>query len=312
VIVSAYGSVPSVGQFPAPTRREGESLLRLVAAGLNPVDLAIGAGRFYLPLPTPPYVAGAEAVATVVASERFAPGARVWSLATSGRFAEVFVARDAELVPVPDGVSSSLAAALGIAGLAGWMPITTRAAVVPGERVLVLGASGVVGQVAVQAARVAGAGWIVAAARSAAGRERALRLGADVAVGVGGDDMGRRLAEAAGDGIDVVVDTLWGEPLVASIDVLRRGGRIVHVGAASALTAQLPGGPLRGKRVDIRGFSLFNESPEDVAREYGRLCRAAAAGEIGLGIDEVPLADAVAAWVAQATQSSGRKHVLVA
>jgi NADPH2:quinone reductase len=311
VIVSGYGGAPTVGEWRASTPREGEALLHFVAAGLNPVDVAIGAGRFYLPLPTPPYVAGAEAVATVISSARFARGTRVWSLSTTGRFAERFVARDADLVPVPDGVSSSLAAAVGIAGLAGWMPITTRGALLPGERVLVLGASGVVGQVAVQAARAAGASWIVAAGRSVAGRERALRRGADVAVGVGDGDFGARLADAAGDGIDLVVDTLWGEPLVASVAVLRAGARIVHVGTASGPTAALAGGPLRGKRIDIRGFAVFSEAHDDRVREYAAVCQAAADGTVAVDIDEVPLADAPDAWATLATHSSGRKLVLV-
>ncbi len=310
MIVPAYGGAPTVGECQAPIPREGEALLRLVAAGLNPVDVAIGAGRFYLPLPTPPYVAGAEAVATVISSERFTRGTRVWSLSTTGRFAELFVGRDADLVPVPDGVASPVAAALGIAGLAGWMPITTRGVLLPGERVLVLGASGVVGQVAVQAARAAGASWIVAAGRSAAGRERALRRGADLAVGVDDADFGARLADAAGAGIDLVVDTLWGEPLVTSIGVLRTGARVVHVGSAFAPSAALVGGPLRGKRIDIRGFSLFSEAHDDRARDYAGVCRAAVAGTVAVDIDEVPLADAPEAWAALATQSSGRKLVL--
>ena len=311
MVVPGYGLPPTVVERPAPVPGEGEALLRFVAAGLNPVDLAIGAGRFYLPVPPPPYVAGAEAVATVISSDRFAPGTRVWSLSPTGRFAERFVARDSDLVPVPDGVPSPLAAALGIAGLAGWMPITMRGAMAAGERVLVLGGSGIVGQVAIQAARAAGASWIVAAARSAAGRERALGLGADVAVGLEAADLGAPLAEAAGEGIDVVVDMLWGAPVVASIAVVRAGARIVHVGTASGPSANVVGAPLRAKRIDIRGFAVFSEPPADVARAYLEVCQAAADGTVVVDIDEVLLADAADAWAAQASQSSGRKLVVV-
>jgi NADPH:quinone reductase len=312
VVIEEYGAIPAVRDWPQPTAGPGQSLVRFEAAGLNPVDLAISSGRFYLPLPEPPCVAGVEAVGTVIASERFPVGTRVWSLGLTGRFAQVFAAPDDELVPVPEEVSASVAAAMGVAGLAGWMPVMSRGAIVPGERVLVLGASGIVGQVAVQTARAAGAGWIVAAARSEGGCRRALIAGADAVVRLTEPDFDLQLAEAADDGFDLVIDTLWGEPLQASLAALRTGARIVHVGSTSAQMASLVGGTLRGKRVDIRGFALFSEPFEAIARDYPLLCQAAMAGTVSIGIDEVALEDAAEAWVAQGHQASGRKFVLVA
>lgn len=311
-VIDAYGLDPVVRDWPAPSAGPGESLVRFEAAGLNPVDLAIGSGRFYLPLPEPPYVAGVEAVGIVVASDRYPVGTRVWGLGLTGRFAQVFAAADDRLVPVPDDVPATVAAAVGVAGLAGWMPVMSRGGIVPGERVLVLGASGIVGQVAVQTARAAGAGWIVAAARSDDGCRRALTAGADMVVRLSDPDFDLQLANAAGDGFDLIIDTLWGEPLQASLAAIRTGARIVHVGSASAQTASLAGGALRGKRVDIRGYSLFSEPFASVARDYPLLCQAALAGTVSIGIDEVALEDAADAWRAQAHQASGRKLVLIA
>jgi NADPH2:quinone reductase len=250
-------------------------------------------------------------VGIVVDSARFAAGTRVWSLGVTGRFSEIFVARDDQLVVVPEDVAAPMAAAMGVAGLAGWMPVMSRGAMVPGERVLVLGASGIVGQVAVQTAKAAGAGWIVAAARSADGCRRALKAGADLTVRLSDPDFELQLADAARGGFDLVIDTLWGEPLQASLGALRTGARVVHVGNASAPLASLAGGALRLRRVDIRGFSLFSEPAEAIARDYPLLCQAAAAGTVSIGIDEVPLEDGAAAWAAQAHQASGRKIVLV-
>jgi len=312
VIISEYGTAPTVEDWPAPTADAGESLIRFEAGGLNPADLAIASGRFYMPLPDPPCVAGIEAVGIVVESERFPIGTRVWSLGVTGRFSEVFAAHDDRLVVVPEGIAPPMAAAMGVAGLAGWIPVMSRGAMLPGERVLVLGASGIVGQVAVQTARAAGAGWIVAAARSADGCRRALLAGADGVVRLTDPDFGLQLTVAAGDGFDLVIDTLWGEPLQASLAALRTGARIVHVGNASAPMACLVGGALRGKRVDLRGFSIFNEPAEAIARDYPLLCQAAAAGTVSIAIDEVPLDQAVEAWAAQGHQASGRKIVLVA
>jgi NADPH2:quinone reductase len=312
VVITEYGTAPAVESWPRPTARVGESLIQFEAGGLNPADLAIASGRFYMPLPEPPCIAGVEAVGIVLESERLPIGTRVWSLGVTGRFAEIFRAPDDQLVVVPEGIAAPTAAAMGVAGLAGWMPVMSRGAMVPGERVLVLGASGIVGQVAVQTARAAGAGWIVAAARSADGCRRARLAGADAVVRLTDPDFDLQLADAAGDGFDLVIDTLWGDPLQASLATLRTGARIVHVGNASAPMASLIGGALRGKRVDIRGFSIFSEPAEAIARDYPLLCQAAAAGTVSIGIDEVRLDDAVRAWAEQAHQASGRKIVLTA
>ena len=311
-VIGAYGQPPEVTDWRAPVPGAGTTLVRLEAAGLNPVDLAIASGRFYLPLPAAPVVAGAEGVGVVLASERFAPGTRVWALGMTGCFAEEFAVADDLLIAVPEGVAPTTAAAMGIAGLAGWMPVMSRGRLVPGDRVLVLGASGIVGQVAIQTARAGGAGWIVAAARSDEGRARALGLGADAAVGIGTEADDASLAAAAGEGFDLVIDTLWGEPLQSVFAHLRNGARVVHVGSASAQTASLVGGSLRGKRVDLLGFGLFGEPFEGLERDYPLLCQAAAAGTVRIAIDEMPLEHVGAAWAAQAHQAAGRKIVLVA
>ena len=311
-VIRDYGRPPEAADWPAPVPAPGQTLVRLEAAGLNPVDLAIASGRFYLPLPAAPVVAGAEAVGVVVESACIAPGTRVWALGMTGCFAQEFAVDDNRLIAVPDGVPPTIAAAMGIAGLAGWMPVMSRGGLVPGERVLVLGASGIVGQVAVQAARAGGARWIVAAARSEQGRQRALLVGADAAVGIGTDTDDAVLADAAGEGFDLVIDTLWGEPLQAVFAHVRPGARVVHVGSASAQTANLAGGSLRGKRVDLLGFGLFSEPFDGLERDYPLLCQAAAAGTVRIAIDQIPLEEIDAAWAAQAHQATGRKLVLVA
>jgi NADPH2:quinone reductase len=286
----------------------GSSLVRVRVAALNPVDLAIAAGRFYMPLPEPPFTPGAEAVGEVVSSAAYPAGTRVWCLAMVGCLAELVVAPDDGLVPVPDGLSDELAVAIGVAGLAGWMPVHDRGGLRAGETVVVLGASGVVGQVAVQAARGT-AGRIVAVARSADGRDRALALGADVAL-VPGPGLGEALAQACGDGADLVVDVLWGDAAPAAIAALRRGGRLVQVGSARAPTAEVTAGPLRGGRLDIRGFSVFSEEPAARSRGYAALAGAARAGDVILSLSVAPLDEGPAAWVRQAAGTGGTKLVL--
>jgi NADPH2:quinone reductase len=210
---------------------------------------------------------------------------------------------------VPDGLDDATAAALGVAGLAGWMPVLDRGALSPGETVVVLGASGVVGQVAVQAARHGGAARVVAVARSAAGRERALALGADLAVATG-EGLAEALREACPDGADLVVDALWGASAVAALGALRHGGRLVQVGNAEAPEATLVPGPLRGRRADIRGFSVLVEEHAALRRWYADLAAAAAGGEVAMEIEAVPFEEAPAAWARQGRGTGGVKLVV--
>ncbi|MCC6832026.1 MAG: zinc-binding dehydrogenase [Thermoleophilia bacterium] len=311
VVTPEAGAAPEVREVPEPQAAPGRALVRLLAAALNPVDLAIGAGRFYMPVPEAPRVAGVEAVGEVVASAVHAPGTRVWSLEATGRFAEVFSAADDALVPVPDGLDAAMAAAIGVAGLAGWMPVRDRGALVPGETVAVLGAGGIVGQVAIQAALLGGAGRVVALARSDEGLARARVLGAHAVVPLGATDPGAALRAAAPDGVDLIVDTLWGAPLAACLPALRHGGRVVQVGSAAGQSAELVAGPLRGGRIDIRGFSVFSEAHRDIAAAYAALAAAVAGGEVRMDVERVPLRDAPAAWARQASGTRGAKLVLV-
>lgn len=308
-VVPAWGSRPALERRPDPRPGPGEALVRVRAAALNPVDLAIAAGRFYLPLPEPPFVAGAEAVGEVVVSERHAAGTRVWCLAMTGGMAGMLTAPDEALVPVPAGVPDTLAAALGIAGLAGWMPVLGRGGLAQGERVVVTGAGGAVGRVAVQAARLGGAGRVVAVARSAEGRAAALALGADEALAPGAG-LGAALRRATG-GADLVVDTLWGDVAPACISALRHGGRLVQVGNAAGPEAVVVAGPLRGGRLDVRGFSVFSEPAAEVAAAHRALLAAAAEGAMRVEFEEMPLAEAPAAWARQAAGTGGAKLVLV-
>jgi len=283
----------------------------VLAAAMNPADVSIASGRFYGAAPDPPYVAGAELVGEVIESARLPAGTRVWCLGAAGGFAEVAAVPEAALVPVPEGAPPERAAAAGIAGLAGWMSVLERGAMRPGETVLVLGASGVVGQVAVQAARRHGAGRIVAAARSAEGLGRAAALGADVAVPLEDGDLASALTAACDPAADLVVDVLWGPWGPAALAALGPAGRLVQAGSAAGPTAEVTAGSLRGGRLDIRGFSVFSEDPGDLERCYGELTPLVGDGRIRIDVETVPLAEAPIAWERQVAGTAGRKLVLV-
>jgi NADPH:quinone reductase-like Zn-dependent oxidoreductase len=305
-VLHEYG-VPSPGEFGEPAAGPGQSVVEVLAAGLNPVDVAICAGRFYAGKPPLPSVAGREGVGLL-------EGERVYfdaPVAPFGSMAERALIDPASTYSLPDGLDEGVAVALGISGLAAWLPLTWRAKLQPGEHVLVLGASGVLGQIAVQAAKLLGAARVVAAARSAEGLERCLALGADAAVRLGEpDDLSAALREAAEDRIDVVLDPVYGEPFVAAVNAASFGARLVQIGAGAGAEATVPSAPIRGKMLVVMGHTNF-AAPPDVKREaYERMAELAVAGEIVVDVDRIPLEQVAEAWE-RLGAGSHRKLVLV-
>jgi NADPH2:quinone reductase len=158
-VVHEVGTFPVFDDFKEPQGDDGHEVAQVVCAGLNPVDLYIVAGQ-YGPV-EPPFVAGLEGIARIGGN-----GRRVYFNGVSKPFGAM--AAEAPIDPstcfdVPDGLDHGVAVALGIAGLAAWLPLEARARLTSGETVLVIGATGVVGQIGVQAAKLLGAGQVVAA-----------------------------------------------------------------------------------------------------------------------------------------------------
>lgn len=305
-VLHEYG-VPSAGEFEEPAAGPGQALVEVLAAGLNPVDVAICAGRFYAGKPPLPSVAGREGVGTL-------NGARVYfdaPIAPFGSMAERALVDPRSTYPVPDDVADGVAVALGISGLAAWLGLTWRAQLQEGEHVLVLAASGVLGQIAVQAAKLLGAGRVVAAARSPEGLARCMELGADASVRLDEPgDLSAAMAQAGEGRIDVVLDPLWGEPLVAALGAASFGARIVQIGAGAGAEATIPSAAIRGKMLVLMGHTNFAAPPEVKREAYTRMAEAAARGEITVDIDPFGLEQVQEAW-SRLAAGSHRKIVLV-
>jgi len=298
-------SPPEPGEAVSPSPGEGETVVDVLAAGLNPVDVQL-AER--VPADELPLVPGREGVGRTPAGERV-----YFERATTphGSFAEQAVVATGELIPVPERVDDATAVALGIAGLAGWVSVEWRAALRPGETVLVLGASGVVGQVALQAARLLGAGRVVAAARSAEGRERAEGLGADATVDLSlKGDLSAAMSDALAGGADVVVDPIWGRSAAAALRTVRPGARLVQIGEAAGSEAPVVAGPLRMSQAQILGYAN-GATPAEVKRNaYLRILEHAARGELGIQIERTSLYDISETWERQKA-AGGLKFVIV-
>ena len=282
----------------------------MLAAGLNPVDIRIASGTFYGGTPPLPSIVGREGVGRTSGGEFVYFDAPV---PPYGSFAErAPVVRDSA-IPLPAEIDPALAVCFGIAGLAAWLALEWRAGVREGEHVLVLGASGVVGQIAVQAARLLGAARVVAAARSPQGLDRARDLGADAVVSLtlSEEDLVDALRDAAGgEGFDVVIDPVWGEPAAAAVQACRAHGRLVQIGESAGSHSALASAAIRGKLLAILGHTNFM-APREVKREaYRRMVEHAAAGELAVEVERVPLEQVADAWQRQ-QRSPHHKLVIV-
>ena len=291
-VLHELGTIPAFTDFQEPRAEGGHEVLEVLLAGLNPVDLYIAAGMYgAVALPC---IAGLEGIA------RLDDGRRVYfndppkPFGSMAPFAPVDLSRS---LAVPEGLDAGLAVSLGIAGLAAWLPLTWRANLQPGETVLVLGATGVVGQIGVQAAKLLGAGRVVAAARNRAVLEDLRARGADEIVVLEGD-YAAALKDAAGDGYDVVLDPVYGEPLEAALAATVLGARIVTVGANAGMTATIPITSIYGRT--WIGHSN-GQAPLEIRREaFARMAGHALAGEIVVDVEQLPLSRIEDAWQRQA------------
>lgn len=304
-IIEDYAHAPTLTEREP---RSGGAIVEMRAAALNPADLAIASGTFPAGSPPLPYVPGIDGVGVIVESERFSPGTRVAVLgegvgvAQDGTWAERFGAPEGALLPVPDGVDDITAAALLTPGLAAWTGLTEFAALRAGESVLVLGATGAVGSVAVQSARLLGAGRVVAVGRNRERLERARSQGADEIVSTEAGGFVDALRAAVGDQPpDVILDPMFGPAFEAALAVAAPGARVVHVGQSAAPTASLASGLLRGKRLTLYGVSVFFVARDVLEAGYAALLEHAHAGRVTVGdLASVPLERAADAWAAKA------------
>lgn len=305
-LITELSSPPSIGERPTPIPADGSTLLTVAVAALNPIDVAIGAGRFHAGHPPLPYVPAIEAVGRT-ADGRFvyAQGAGL-GISADGFAAEQVAVPESALIEIPGDADPAIAAALGTAGLAGWLSVTARANVTADDIVVVLGASGTVGNIAVQASRLRGARRIVAVGRSAE-RLAQVERAADATVLIG-DDLAARVLEAAGGAPTVVIDMLWGAPLTSILSVVAPRARIVQVGASAGPEAIVPSAAVRGKQLDILGYSNFGVPRPLLVEAYLELLRLTAIGTIAVPIEVHLLDDVVAAW--QATAAGTSKVVL--
>jgi NADPH:quinone reductase-like Zn-dependent oxidoreductase len=318
-VIRQHAAPPEHVLWPIPRRRPGQALVRVTAAPISPLDLLCASGTSYFGAPRLPYIPGVQGIGIVMEAEILAPGQRVWFSCDAGMkpgdgsMALYCVIDESSALVLPDQIDDDLAAALGLSAIAAWMALTWRGHLQRGEQVLVLGASGAVGQVAVQAAKLLGAGRVIAASRDEEGRARALSRGADAVVDLTGDDveeLSRRIAAACEGPLHLVIDPVWGLPAEAAVRVLAAEGRLVNIGSAAGPTVRFESAILRSRLHAILGYTNNALTHEQKAEALTEILTHAAAGRCTVERETVPLVRAAEAWERQAA-CARRKLILV-
>lgn len=302
-VVRSFDLPPKYGDFPDPVAAEGEVLVEVKAAGLHQVVKSLASGRHYGSTGELPLVPGVDGVG------RLADGKRVYFGAARppyGTFAERSITRPSVCVPVPDGLDDVTAAALANPGMSSRAALM-RAQFVAGESVLVLGATGVAGRLAVQVARRLGAQRVVAVGRNPKALEELAALGADTVISLNQEQdalveaLRAAMAEAR---VNVVLDYLWGQPAEALLRAIAQKGlnraapriRFVQIGSMAGTAISLPAAVLRSSGLELLGSGFGSASPEQIMQAVGELFQEAAKKPFEIAVKAAPLSEVEALW----------------
>lgn len=302
-IVEGFDHPPRYTEFDEPVAGEGEVLVEVKAAGLHQIVRSVASGQHYGNTGKLPFVLGLDGVG------RLANGQHVYFAAARppyGTFAARSITRPAMCVPVPNELDDVTAAALANPGMSS-VAALMRAQFVAGENILILGATGVAGRLAVQVARRRGAGRVIAAGRNPKALEELAALGADTVISL--DQEQDALVEAfraalAEAKIDVVLDYLWGKPAETLLQAIGRKGpgpaapriRFVQIGSMAGETISLPAATLRSTKLELLGSGFGSASLEQILGAVRDTFQEAAKTPFQIAVKAAPLSEVEALW----------------
>jgi NADPH:quinone reductase-like Zn-dependent oxidoreductase len=314
-VVRSFDHPPRYESYPTPTPGgPDQTLVDVLAVGLHPRVRSGAAGRHYTSTGTLPMIPGVDGVGRLPGGGLiyFAVPDDVW-----GSMAGQAVVDPRRAVPLPDDADVAKIAAAMNPAMSAWVALRRRVPLEPGQSVLVLGATGNAGAMAVQVARRLGAGRVVGAGRNPERLAALPAVGADEVVALDDDAEGTagRLAKAAAES-DIVIDYLWGAPAAAAMMALLtaradRGRALdwIQIGAIAGPAIELPSVALRSANLRIQGCGQGSVSPRAYLAELPSLVADIDAGTIAVNARPVPLADVEAAWTAP--EPPGQRTVLI-
>lgn len=302
-VLHKTGTAPRFEEFENPVAGEGEVLVKVTAASLKPIDRLMAGGNHYASFREFPVVCGIDGVGTLGDGRRvFFGGPRK----PFGAMAELTVVPKMLCFPVPEGLDDATAAALPNPAGSSWLPLKWRTPLRAGETALVMGATGVAGKLAVQIAKLLGAGRVIAAGRNPEALEEVNSLGADITVRLDepGQDLVHAFREAIKDGVDIVLDYLWGKPTEALVAALTghelmakpRITRLVEIGESAGPTISLSGNALRSSGLEIYGSGGGNVSFKAILEAVPQILEHGARGELKIEVKKAPLAEVETVW----------------
>ncbi len=308
-IVSSAGAKPIFSEFENPISHDGREVITVTAAALTHLTKGRAAGSHYSADNQYPFVPGVDGVGT------FADGRRVYFVmpeAPFGAMAEQTLVDPRYTIALPDNLDDVVAAALANPGMSCFAALVERAHFQAGETVLINGATGAAGSVAVQVAKQLGAGKVIATGRNAHDLEALRSLGADVVVPFdlgpknvnGVEQFEHALVDIFADGLDVIVDYLWGTSARTIIIAVAKAVedahpvRFVEVGEASREPVELPGAALRSSAIQIMGSGLKSVPLPALLEGIRRTFDLAARGTLHLATQVVPLSTVTESWQA--------------
>jgi NADPH:quinone reductase-like Zn-dependent oxidoreductase len=307
-VITAAGKTPVYGDFPTPIAKTGEELIAVRASALSHLAKSRASGSHYSSDGVFPSVPGTDGVGVTQ------DGRRVYFAlpeAPFGALAEFCPISSDHCVELPDALDDITAAAIANPGMSAWASLVERAHLVAGETVLVNGAAGTAGRVAVQLARYLGAGKIIATGRNAEDLEEVKKIGADIAIPFtlgalhpsGAKDYEKALTHAFASGIDVVIDYLWGESAKTVIVAIAKSVedatpvRFVHVGGASGeQNIELPGAALRSSAITLMGSGLKSVRLPVLLQSIRSVFEAVQPAGLKIATKVVPLSEVAEAW----------------
>lgn len=312
-LVSAAGARPALGELDAPTASEGETLIRVSSAAISQLVKARASGAHYSASGPYPFIVGVDGVG------RTDDGRRVYFVLPRPPYGSMadYTVVDARLcVPVPDDLDDATAAAIANPGMSSWVALRERARLSAGETVLINGATGTSGRLAVQIARLLGAERIIATGRNAAALADVQALGADVTIQLGAEPetLERHFMEVFAQGVDIVIDYLWGASAEALLMAAAKAGRdavpmrFVQVGAMAGPHITLPGAVLRASAIELMGSGLGSVALPRLIAITGEVLRATVPHGLKVAFTPVPFANFDDAW---SQDDSTRRTVFV-